>query len=180
MKASILPLFCTVACLLISPITKVIAQKIGYVDSQYILNNIPEYKDAKEELERVSKEWELEVEDLQKDLTKLEKTYEAEKILMTEDMKKAKKREIADKEKDIEDLRREKFGVEGELFKTRQELIKPIQDRVYSAIKEVSTTGSYTIFFDKASKPTNILYVDPKHDKSDAVLKKMGYKPGED
>lgn len=155
-----------------------VAQKIGYVDSQYILNNIPEYLDAKDELNRLSKEWQEDVEDLEKDLYKLEKAYEAEKILMTVDMKKAKKREIGDKEKEIEDLRREKFGIEGELFKKRQELIKPIQDKVYSAIKDVTTAGGYVIFFDKASKPTNILYVNEKYNKSDAVLKKMGYKPG--
>lgn len=180
MKSSITLLFLTVACLLFSPKLTLQAQKIGYVDSQYILNNVPEYQDAKDELNRQSKEWQKEVEDLEKDLTKMEKAYEAEKILMTVDMKKAKKREIGDKEKEIESLRREKFGIEGELFKKRQELIKPIQDKVYTAIKEVTNQGGYVIFFDKASKPTNILYVNEKYNKSDAVLKKMGYKPGGD
>ena len=154
------------------------AQKIGYVDSQYILNNIPEYNDAKEQLDILSKGWQREIDGELKDLKKLEKAYIAEKILMTDETKREKKKEIRDKEREIEALRIEYFGVNGELFKKRQELIRPIQDKIYEAIKEVATNGSYVIFFDKAGKPNNIMYVNPKYDKSDSVLKKLGYKPG--
>ena len=150
------------------------AQRFAYVDSKYILENMDEFREAQEELNALSKRWQQSVEAKYAELKKMKEAFEAEKILLTEEMRQAGKQEIADKEKEVRDYQRDKFGVNGELFKKRQELIKPLQDEIYNAIKELAKDRSYAIIFDKG-KNTNILYSDPKYDKSDAILKKLGY-----
>lgn len=154
------------------------AQKFGYVDSKYILSHIPEYQEAQNQINKLSSTWQKEIEDKYSTIDKLEKAYQAEKILLTEDMRQKREQEIADKRKEAKDLQKAKFGVEGELFQKREELIKPIQEQIYTAIKDVASQSALMVVFDKANH-SNMLYTNPKHDISDKVLRKMGLKPGD-
>ncbi len=166
-----------VASVLVASCAVSVAQKIAYIDSEYILGNIPEYKSAQAELDKVSAGWQKEVEAKYAEIDKMYKAYQAEQILLTDDMKKKREADIVTKEKDAKDLQKLRFGVDGELFKKRQELVKPIQDKVYNAVKTISEKGGYSIMFDKSSDLT-MLYTSPKLDKSDDVLNLMGYKGG--
>jgi len=150
------------------------SQKFAYIDSEYILSKIPAYDAAKQQLDQYSKEWQGQIEKMRQELDKMYRDYQADKVLLTDDMKKKRQEEIIKKDKEIKDLQRKYFGVEGELFKKRQELIKPIQDDIFSKVKEVASDGGYDMIFDVADK-TILLYTNPKYDKSDDVLKKMGY-----
>ena len=150
------------------------AQKYAYVETEYILSNIPEYKAAQQEVDKISVEWQKEIEGKYAEIDKLYKSYQAEQILLTEDMKKKREAEIIAKEKEAKDIQKQRFGVDGELFKKRQELIKPIQDKVYNAIKQMAEKGNYAVIFDKSSDLT-MLYANPKYDKSAEVLESMGY-----
>jgi len=149
------------------------AQKYAYVDSQYILEKMPEYKEAQKKLDDLSASWQKEAEAKFNEIDKMYKDYQKEQILLPEDMKIKRQDEIAAKEKELKDFQKAKFGVSGELFTKRQELIKPVQEKIYKAIKEMAEQGSYTFVLDKSGN-TNILYADPKNDKTDAVLKKLG------
>lgn len=151
------------------------AQKYAYVESEFILSNIPEYKAAQQEIDKISVEWQKEIESKYAEIDKLYKSYQAEQILLTEEMKKKKEAEIVNKEKEAKDLQKQKFGVDGELFKKRQELVKPIQDKVYNAIKQLAEKGNYAVIFDKSSDLT-MLYTNPKYDKSAEILESMGIK----
>ncbi len=149
------------------------AQKFAYVDSQYILEKMPEYKEAQKKLDDLSASWQKEVEAKYQEIDKLFKDYQKEQILLPEDMKIKRQDEMAAKEKEVKDFQKSKFGVNGELFTKRQEWIKPIQEKIFKAIKDIAEQGSYTFVFDKANN-ANILYADPKNDKTDAVIKKLG------
>jgi outer membrane protein len=150
------------------------AQKFAYVDTDYILSHIPKYKDAQSELDKISVGWQKEIEGKFQEVDKLYKNYQQEQILLTDELKKKREAEIVAKEKEAKDLQKAKFGVDGELFKKRQELVKPIQDEVYNAVKKLAETGSYAVIFDKSSDLT-MLYTNPKYDKSDEVLEQLGY-----
>jgi outer membrane protein len=151
------------------------AQKFAYVDTEYILGNIPSYKAAQEQIDKLSNEWQKEVEGKYAEIDKMYKTFQSEKVLLTEEMKTKREDEIVKREQEVKDLQKKYFGREGQLFKKRQELIKPIQDQVYNAVKELAAEQGYAIIFDTASNP-NILYSNPKNDKSDEVLQRLGYK----
>ena len=150
------------------------AQKIGYVDTEYILNQIPEYKAAKAELDKASVDWQKEIEAKYAEIDKLYKTYQAEQILLTDDLRKKRENEIVNKEKEAKDLQKQRFGTDGDLFKKRMELVKPIQDKVYNAVKSVAEKGGLAIVFDKASDMM-MLYASTKYDKSEDILVFMGY-----
>jgi len=156
---------------------KTMAQKYAFVSTQYILENITEYKTAMTQLDNLSVAWQKEIEDKYAIIDKLYKSYQAEQILLTEEMKKKRQDEITSKEKDVKDLQKQRFGYEGDLFKKKQELIKPIQDKVYNAVKKLATDQSYAVIFDKSSDLI-MLYANPKYDKSDDILLALGYKPG--
>lgn len=149
------------------------AQKYGYVDSQYILEKMPEYKDAQKKLDDLSASWQKEAEAKLTEIDKMYKDYQKEQILLPEDMKVKRQDDIAAKERELKDFQKAKFGVNGELFTKRQELVKPVQEKIYKAIKEVAEQGSYAFIFDKSGS-SNILYADPKNDKTEAVIKKLG------
>ena len=151
------------------------AQKFAYVDTKYILDNISAYKSAQEQLDKLSVEWQREIETKYAEIDKLYKAFQAEQILLTEEMKRKRQEEIVRKERDAKDLQKKRFGVGGDIHKKRQELIKPIQDKIYEVIKEIATNGNYGVIFDKAGTAT-MLYTDPKYDKSEMVLNKLGYK----
>lgn len=157
--------------------TPVFAQKYAYIDSQYILDNISEYKAANQQLDQLSIAWQKEIEAKYAVIDKLYKDYQAEQILLTEDMKKKREQEITTKEKEVKEFQKSKFGYEGELFKKKQELVKPLQDKIYNAVKKIATEQSYAVIFDKSGDLV-MLYTNPKYDKSDDVLASMGYKAG--
>lgn len=152
------------------------AQRFAYVDSQYILGKIPEYKSAQDELNQLSIQWQKEIEAKYSEIDQLYKAYKADEVLLTEDMKQKRQSEIEQKEHDVKDLQKQRFGVNGDLFKKRQELVKPLQDKIYTAVQTIAEKENLSIIFDKASDLT-MLYTSPKYDKSDDVLKSMGYNP---
>jgi outer membrane protein len=152
------------------------AQKFAYVDSEYILGNITEYNEAQTKLDDISKGWQKEIETKYKEIDQMYKNYQQEQVLLTEEMKQNRQKEIEDKEKSAKELQKKYFGFEGELFKKRQELVKPIQDKVYDAIAKVATTKAYDFVFDKSSGAV-MLYTNAKFDISDDVVKQLGYTP---
>jgi outer membrane protein len=151
------------------------AAKFGYVDTDYILSQIPEYKAAQSELDKTSIQWQKEIDARFAEVDKLYKAYQADAILLTEEMKKKRENEIVNKEKEVKDLQKQRFGVDGELFKKRQELVKPLQDKVYNAIKAVAEKNALGFILDKSGQ-VSILYANSKYDKSDDVLVYLGYK----
>jgi outer membrane protein len=151
------------------------AQRYAFVDTEYILNRIPSYKAAQDQLDKLAADWQEEIENAYAEIEKMYKDFQAEKVLLTEEMKAQKEEEIINREKEVKQLQQKYFGRDGNLFTKRQELIKPIQDEVYEAVKEIAAEGNYAVIFDTASG-ANMLYTDPKYDKSDDVLEKLGYK----
>jgi outer membrane protein len=151
------------------------AQKFAFVDSDYILKNIPSYNAAQTELNKASEDWEAEIAVEYEEIEKMYKTYQSERVLLTDEMKKKREDEIITQEREVKELQAKYFGPDGELSKKREELVKPIQDAIYKAVKELSAEGSYAVIFDTASG-ASILYSNPRYDLSDEVLKKLGYK----
>jgi outer membrane protein len=149
------------------------SQKFAYVNTDYILGRIPAYDAAQKQLDRVSEEWQKEIENKRTEIEKIYKDYQAERVLLTEEMRTKREEEILQREKDVKELQKKYFAPDGQLYKKRQELVKPIQDDVFTAVKELAAEGGYSIIFDVAAGPT-MLFTDPKYDKSDDVLKKMG------
>ena len=152
-----------------------LAQRFAYVDSEYILNNIPSYLAAQEQLDRLSEEWQGEIEEAYMEVEALYNSWQADRILLSEDMRKKRENEVITQEAEAAELQRKYFGPEGELFKSQEELISPIQDMVYKAVQEIATEDNYAVIFDTANSPT-MLYTNPRNDVSDDVLKKLGYK----
>ena len=151
------------------------AQKYAFIDTEYVLENIPAYNAAQEQLDLVSSQYQKELETMHAEIEQMYKDFQAEAVLLSDDMKRKREDVIISKEKDYKDLQRKYFGREGDLFKKRQGLIKPIQDDVFNAVQELAAEGSYAVIFDKSGSLT-MLYTNPKYDLSDQVLEKLGYK----
>ena len=151
------------------------AQKYAYVDTQYILGNIPSFKAAQEQLDKISQQYQKELETIHAELDKMYKDFQSEVVLLSDYMKKKREDVIITKEKEYKKLQRQYFGNEGDLFHKRQALIKPIQDDVFKAIQEVAEQGAYSIVFDKAGG-LSMIYTNSKYDLSDQILQKLGYK----
>lgn len=150
------------------------AQKFALIDMEYILKNIPAYEMANEQLNTISKKWQTEVEAVQQDAQNLYKKYQADLVFLSADMKTKKEAEIVAKEQEAQELKRKYFGSEGELYKKRESLVRPIQDEIYNAVKEISEAKGYTVILDRASA-MSIIYASPKIDISNEVLTKLGY-----
>lgn len=150
-------------------------QRYAVIDTKYILDRIPAYKEADAKLKVIGEQWQKEIDDLQAQLDKMYKNYESEQFMLTEALKKKREDELFEKEKQVRDLQKKRFGYEGDLFKERQRLIKPVQDKVYDAIQKIATSRSYDFVLDK-SEGITIIFADPKLDKSDDVLKELGIK----
>ena len=150
------------------------AQKFALVDMDYICKNIPAYERANEQLNQVSKMWQAEVEALQIEAQTLYKNYQNEQVFLSQEQKKARQDAIMEKEKEAAELKKKYFGPQGELFKKRTALMGPIQDEVYSAIKEVADLRGYQAVWDRASEQ-GLVYGSPKIDISNEVLSKLGY-----
>lgn len=147
-------------------------QKLAYVDSDYILNNIPEYGDAQEELNALSNQWQNEVKAIYDKVSEMYKKYQTEMVLLSEDQKHAREQEIINKEQEAKNLQMQYFGAEGKLYQKRSELVQPIQEKIYTALNELSQTKGYAFVFDLASG-TSILYASDKNDISDDVLDQL-------
>ena len=150
------------------------AQKFALMDMEYVLKNIPAYERANEQLNQVSKKWQAEVEALNTEASTMYKNYQNEMVFLSQEQKKAKQEEIMKKEKEASDLKRKYFGPEGELFKKRESLMSPIQEEIYTAVKEISELRGYSLVLDRASD-TGIIFGSPKIDISNEVLQKLGY-----
>jgi len=155
-------------------ITNTQAQKFAYVDTDYILNKIPDFKQAQDKLDALSTDWQKEVENMYTEIDKMYRAYQEEQILLTDEMSKKREEAIITKEKSAKDLQKKYFGPEGELYTKRQELIKPLQDKVYDAIQQLAANNKYAVIFDSSSDLI-MLYSNPNLDKSDKVLDLMGY-----
>jgi|JI9StandDraft_1071089.scaffolds.fasta_scaffold05513_6 outer membrane protein len=168
----------TLLTLMLMAVIPMVSQKFAYIDTKYVLSHVPEYQSAQAEVNKLSSQWQKDIEAKYATIEKLETALQAEKILLTDEMRRRREQEIEQKKQEAKDMQKQKFGVDGELFKKREELVKPIQDQIYEAIQEVASTSALMVVFDKANH-SNMLYTNPKHDISDKVLKKMGLKPGE-
>tara|TARA_Y100001968_G_C19443428_1_gene763866 strand:+ start:3764 stop:4222 length:459 start_codon:yes stop_codon:yes gene_type:complete len=150
------------------------AQKFAYVDTDYILSKIPEFAQSEDLINKYSKQWNDEIEASYKEIEQMFKDYQSEEILLDESLKIKRQEAIIEKEKYVQSLQQKYFGSEGELYKKRQELISPIQDRIFDAIQQLAANNKYSIIFD-ASSDLIMLYSNPDLDKSDKILQIMGY-----
>lgn len=148
-------------------------QKYCFIDSKFILEKLSDYKDAQVKLDNLSKTWQDEIDAKMVEVEKMYKGYQAEKPMLSEEMRNRRQDEIVAKEKEAKDLQKQRFGYEGDLFKKRQELVKPVQDRVFNAVQKMAASKGYDMVFDKAGGVT-VFYADPKLDRSDDVLKLLG------
>jgi len=167
MITSILMVFCAIGSI-------VHAQKFALIDMEYILKNIPAYEMTNEQLSQVSQKWQNEVEAIQQEAQNMYKTFQSDMVFLSAEMKTKREEEIIKKEQEAQDLKRKYFGPEGELYKKRESLMKPIQDEIYNAVKEISESNNYQLVVDRASA-MSIIYATPKIDISNEVLVKLGY-----
>jgi len=151
------------------------AQKFGFIDSGYILENIPAFRAAQEQLNQLSAQYQKELESMHAEIEQMYQDFQAESVLLSEDMKRKREDVIISKEKDYKQLQRKYFGPEGDLFQKRQSLIKPVQDDIFAAVQELANEGSYAVIFDKADG-TTLFFTNPRFDLSDQILQKLGYK----
>ena len=161
-----------VCCSVISANAQIGGQKFAYVDSDYILSNIPEYGDAQAELEALSTKWNNEVKAIYDKVSEMYKKYQTEMVLLSEDQKRAREQEIINKEQEAKNLQMQYFGSDGQLYQKRTELVQPIQEKIYTALTELSQTKGYTFVFDLASG-TSVLYASERADISDDVLDQL-------
>lgn len=159
---------------LLAAVTVVRAQQhYCIIDSKYMLDKMTDYKDAQNKLDGISKAWQEEIDKMMAEVDNLYKSYQAEKPMLSDEMRRRREDEIVAKEKSAKDLQKQRFGYEGDLFKKRQEFIKPVQDRLYNAVQKMASSKGYDLVLDKAGGIT-LFYADPKLDKSDDVLKILG------
>lgn len=149
------------------------AQRYCVIDSKYILDKLVDYKDAQARLDQMSKSWQTEIDGKMQEVDRMYKAYQAERAILSDDMRKKREDEIVQKEKAAKDLQKQRFGYEGDLFKERQKLVKPIQDKVFNAVQKMAMTKGFDMVLDKAGGVT-LFYADPKLDKNDEVLKLLG------
>jgi outer membrane protein len=147
--------------------------KYAVINTKYILEKIPEYKEADKKLKQLGDQWQVEIDGKQMVLDKMYKNYESEQFMLSEELKKKREDELFSKEKELRDLQKKRFGYEGDLFKERQKLVKPIQDKVYNAVQKMAVARSYDFILDK-SEGITIIFADPKLDKSDEILRQLG------
>lgn len=149
------------------------AQKYAIVDTRYILDKMPEYRTAQQQLDVMAATWQKQIDSMQTSLDRMYREFEAEQVMLTAELKKRKEDQLFNKEKELRDLQRKRFGFEGDLFRKRQELVKPVQDKVYNAIQKLAASRGYDFVLDK-SEGITIIFADPKLDKSEEVLKELG------
>jgi outer membrane protein len=162
----------TTTCLLFFGLNFVNAQKFGYFDSEYVLSKLPEYSKAQGEIDQLSAAWQKEVEEMQAKVDALYRTYQAEQVLLTEAMKTERLDEIKKKETELKDYQKKVFGYKGLYFLKKQELIKPLQDKIFDAVEKVCKANRLAFLFDKSELV--MVYTDPRHDYTDFILEELG------
>lgn len=168
-------IICALVCAIAFGTNYAAAQKVAYIDMQYILKNLPQYETANEQLSMISKRWQKEIDALTQEAKLLETNYQTEQIFLSEDLKKKREQEIVQKQNEALELKRKYFGQNGELFKKREALLKPIQDEIYAAIQEIANDKKYDVVKDRSADPA-LIYMSSKLDISDMVLQKLGAK----
>jgi outer membrane protein len=163
------------AAFLILASATVSAQRYAIIDTKYILDKMPEYKNADKRLGQVSEVWQKEIDDKQTQLNQMYKNYDAEQFMLSDELKKKREDQLFNMEKEVRDLQKKRFGYEGDLFKERQKLVKPVQDKVYNAIQKMAVNRGYDFVLDK-SEGITVIFADPKLDKSAEVLQELGIK----
>jgi outer membrane protein len=151
------------------------AQRYAVIDTKYILDKMPDYRNAQKTLDDVATGWQKEIDKMQTELDKMYKDFESEQVMLSDDLRKKREDQLFVKEKALRDLQRQRFGFEGDLFKKRQELIKPIQDKVYNAVQRLAVQRGYDFILDK-SEGITVIFADPKLEKSEDVLRELGVK----
>ena len=151
------------------------AQRYGIIDTKYILSKMPEYTQAQKTLDATAETWQREIDTKQEALNKMYRDFDAEQVMLSDDLKKKREDELFNKEKEVRDLQKKRFGFEGDLFKERQKLIKPIQDKVYTAVQKLAVNRSFDFILDK-SEGITVIFADPKLDRSEDVLRDLGIK----
>ena len=151
------------------------AQRYAIIDTKYILGKLPEYVDADKRLQAVSDQWQKEIDNLQSQLNDMYKNYDAEQYMLSDTLKKKREDELYNKEKEVRDLQKRRFGYQGDLFKERETLVKPIQDKVYNAVQKLAVAHGYDFVLDK-SEGITVIFADPKLDHSNDVLQELGIK----
>src|SRR5690606_6113786 len=150
-----------------------LAQKIGYVDSEYILNRHPDYKKVQEEMEAIGTAWKKEAQNLETEIKEMYNALKAEEVLLTEEMYEERLQVIKEKEKNATAFNNSVFGINGQYFQKQSELLQPLQSKIFDAIDKVSKRNGIAILFDKASG-LSMIYTDPRHDYSDFVIEELG------
>lgn len=151
------------------------AQKYAIIDTRYILDKMPEYTAAQKQLDDIAAGWQKEIDDKQAELDRLYREFDVEQVMLTDELKKKRENQLFLKEKELRDLQRKRFGFEGDLFKKRQELVKPVQDKVYNAVQKMAVQRGYDFILDK-SEGITVIFADPKLDKSEDILRELGVK----
>ena len=164
-----------VTCLLTGLNVQAQSSRYAIVDTRYILEKMPEYKEAQKALDQFSLQWQKEIDEKQAALDKMYRDFEAERVMLSEELRKKREDELFVREKEVRDLQRKRFGFEGDLFKKRQELVKPIQDRVYNSIQKLAVNRQYDFILDK-SEGITVIFADPKLDRSEDILRDLGVK----
>jgi outer membrane protein len=149
------------------------AQRYAIIDTKYILDKLPDYKSAQKNLDDIAAGWQKEIDNTEAELNKMYKDFEAEQVMLSDELRKKREDQLFIKEKGLRDLQRKRFGFEGDLFKKRQELIKPIQDKVFNAVQRIAVQRGYDFILDK-SEGITVIFADPKLEKSDDVLRELG------
>ncbi len=162
------------ATLLFLAVNSSFAQRYAFIDTDYILEQIPAYQEAKTEIDAQAEKWQKQVEARYDEIEQMYQAYKAEQVLLTPEMRKNREQEVINKEKEAKEFQRSKFGVDGELYKLRQELIQPIQEEVYDAVRKMADQKSYAVIFDKAASTSAIIYANPKYDQSEEILQRLG------
>jgi outer membrane protein len=156
-------------------VSAVQAQRYAVIDTKYILDKMPEYKDAEKKLKDLGDQWQKDIDNKQAELDRMYKNFDAEQYMLSDELKKKREDELFNKEKEIRDLQKKRFGYEGDLFKERQKLVKPIQDKIYNAVQKMAVNRGYDFVLDK-SEGITVIFADPKLDKSEDLLKDLGIK----
>ncbi|GAB4376256.1 MAG: OmpH family outer membrane protein [Salibacteraceae bacterium] len=152
-----------------------VSQRYAFIDTDFILEQIPAYQDAQKEIDAQAEKWQKQIEARYAEIEQLMTAYKAEQVLLSPEMRKKREAEIMKKEQEAREFQKSKFGVDGELFKLRQELIKPIQDQIYEAVVKMAEQKSYAVIFDKAASASAIIYANPKYDQSEEILQRLGF-----
>lgn len=159
--------------LLLTAVNVSYAQKFGYVDTEFILNKMPEFQEAQQQIDKLSKEWQEEIQQKYKEIEAMYNELQAEEVLLTKEMKEERLADIRQKENEVKEYHKQVFGFEGLLFLKKKELIKPVQDKVFEAVEKVAKEERMQIVFDKAGDIV-MIYTDPRHDYTDYVLEELG------